>query len=262
MGVNEATSGVIASSRSDAILPAMNLIGDLERLFATSLYPLRVPIAIGLALALIVIVVVARRRGWFEAARRHPRRTVSVAVVALALGLPITWYLASPLFIRTELIEPLPAALAESAPPTTASPDSNVPASGAPGSSAPSAPSPTPTPEPSIFAPLTHARGAFHGADDFHFGEGTASIIETAPGRFTLRFEDFSVRNGPDLYVYLSPDPDGYADGALELGTLKATDGAFGYELPSGTDPEDFASAVIWCKQFAVQFAVAPLEAV
>ena len=35
------------------------------------------------------------------------------------------------------------------------------------------------------------------------------------PGSTRLRLEDFSVRNGPDLFVYLSPDPDGYADGAL-----------------------------------------------
>jgi hypothetical protein len=103
--------------------------------------------------------------------------------------------------------------------------------------------------------------GTFRGTDEFHFGEGTASIIETAPGRYTLRFEAFSVRNGPDLFVYLSPDAEGYADGALELGTLKATDGAFGYELPEGVDPADFRSAVIWCKQFAVLFAVAPLAA-
>ena len=74
-------------------------------------------------------------------------------------------------------------------------------------------------------------------------------------------FDAFSVRNGPDLFVYLSPDRAGYADGALELGTLKATDGAFGYELPAGTDPGEFASAVVWCKQFAVLFAVAPFEA-
>jgi hypothetical protein len=103
--------------------------------------------------------------------------------------------------------------------------------------------------------------GTFRGADEFHFGEGTASIIEVEPGRFSLRFEDFSVRNGPDLFVYLSPDANGYADGALELGTLKATDGTFGYDLPPGSDPAAFASAVIWCKQFAVLFAVAALEA-
>ena len=103
------------------------------------------------------------------------------------------------------------------------------------------------------------ASGSFHGSDDFHFGRGTATIVETAPGRYRLRFADFSVRNGPDLYVYLSPSADGYADGSLELGKLKATDGAFGYDLPAGTDPADFASAVVWCKQFSHLFATASL---
>ena len=72
---------------------------------------------------------------------------------------------------------------------------------------------------------------------------------------------DFSVRNGPDLFVYLSPDADDYAEARSNSGKLKATDGAFGYELPAGTDPADFASAIIWCKQFSHLFAVAPLAA-
>ncbi len=216
----------------------MNLIGDLERFFATSLYPLRVPIAIAVGVAIAGLLVLARRRGWFAAARRHPRRTGSVVALALVVGLPLTWYLASPLFIRTTLIEPPIAAVADSSP-------------GVPGA----------TPPPTAFEPVLAASGTFHGADDFHFGEGTASIIETSPGRFTLRFEAFSVRNGPDLFVYLSPSAEGYADGVLELGALMATDGSFGYELPDGIDPTDFASAVIWCKQFAVLFAVAPFEA-
>ena len=84
---------------------------------------------------------------------------------------------------------------------------------------------------------------------------------DRARRRTRLRLADFSVRNGPDLFVYLSPDADDYDDGALELGRLKATDGAFGYDLPPGTDPADFASAIIWCKQFSHLFAVAPLAA-
>jgi len=214
----------------------MNLIGDLERLFATSIYPLRVPIAIAFGVGLVGLLILARRRGWFASARRHPGRTMALLAGVLAIGLPLGWYLASPLFIRTELIEPSPVGVTGA---TTAAPSASVSPSGA--------------------APLL--TGTFQGADDFHFGEGTASIIETAPGRYTLRFEAFSVRNGPDLYVYLSPDSGGYADGALELGTLKATDGAVGYELPAGVDPTDFESAVVWCKQFAVLFAVAPLAA-
>lgn len=239
----------------------VNLIGDLERLFATSLYPLRVPIAIGLVFVLAGLVVLGRRRGWFAAARRHPRRTTALVAVALVIGLPVGWYLASPLFIRTELIEPAPVGVTGSASlsPAAATPEP----SSAPGLAvAPSVePSAAPTPARTPFVATTIAAGSFSGADDFHFGEGTASIIETSPGRYTLRFEDFSVRNGPDLYVYLSPDADGYAEGSLEIGTLKATDGAFGYELPDGTDPADFESALIWCKQFAVLFAVAPLAA-
>ncbi len=237
----------------------MNVLGDIERVFATSLYPLRIPIAIGLAVALIGLLVTARRRGWFTAARRHPRRTAVLGALILVLGLPVAFYLGSPLFIRTELIEPAPVALAESTatpPPTAARPEATSSVSPAPAD-----PTSSLVPEPAPFVPTVLTAGQFKGADEFHFGKGTASIIETAPGKLTLRFEDFSVRNGPDLYVYLSPDASGYADGALELGTLKATDGAFGYELPEGADPSEFASAVIWCKQFAVQFAVAALDA-
>jgi hypothetical protein len=246
------------------MIPGMSLIGDLERLFATSLYPNRIPIAIGVAILLVGLAVLARRRRWIDAARRHPRRTGALATAALAVALPLAWYLASPLFIRTELVEPLPVAVIDERPSVPASPGvEGASPSGDPAAfpSAPAAgPSSTPAPSPTPFQPTVRARGTFHGADDFHFGEGTASILETAPGVFALRFDGFSVRNGPDLYVYLSPNADGYADGALELGTLKATDGAFGYMLPPDADPGDFASAVIWCRQFAVLFAVAPLE--
>jgi len=205
----------------------VNLIGDLERFLATNLYPNRVPIAIGFAVLLVVGLVVARRRGWFAAARRHPGRTGALVVLALAIGLPSGWYLGSPLFIRTSLDEPAPTAAA-----------------------------PTATPGPGLAAPRS---GTFTGADEFHFGIGTATLIETAPGAWTVRFEDFSVRNGPDLYVYVSPDPAGYDDAAIDLGRLKATDGNFNMDLPAGSDPAGAASVVIWCKQFAVQFAVAPL---
>jgi hypothetical protein len=236
----------------------MNVLGDIERVFATSLYPLRIPLALGLAVALIGLLMAARRRGWFAAARRHPRRTTLLGAVILAVGLPVAYYLASPIFIRTELIEPVPVAIAGSPATAIAAP----PEAANSASPAPADPILSLAAEPTPFVPTIHAAGPFKGADEFHFGEGTASIVESAPGRYTLRFEDFSVRNGPDLYVYLSPDAAGYTGGALELGTLKATDGSFGYELPDGSDPTDFASAVIWCKQFAVQFAVASLDAV
>jgi hypothetical protein len=97
------------------------------------------------------------------------------------------------------------------------------------------------------------------GADEFHFGSGTARLIETAPGSFTVRLEDFAVRNGPDLFVYLSPSADGYTDGAVELGSLKADRGNQNYEVPAGTDVAAARSVVIWCRQFSVLFAAAEL---
>jgi hypothetical protein len=236
---------VTEASSKGVRMPPMTWIGDLERLFATSLYPLRVPIAIGLVVALVVFVIVARRRGWFAAARRHPGRTIVLAAALLAVGLPTGWYLGSPLFIRTSLVEPAPSAVA--------APEGAI-SSGAPiATSAAFAPA---TAGPAV-AP--ERRGTFSGADDFHFGSGTARLIERAPGDWVVRFEDFSVRNGPDLHVVLSPDAKGYAEGAIDLGPLKATDGSFNTEIPARTDLAAVRSIVIWCKQFAVEFAVAPL---
>lgn len=192
------------------------LIGELERWFATSLYPNRVPIAIGLLVLGVVVLWIARRRRW-DVARRHPRGTIAALALLLIVGGPIGWYLASPLFIRTEL-----------------------------------------TSSPTTGGDVV-AAGEFRGADEFHFGSGRATLVATAGGDHVVRFTEFSVRNGPDLFVYVSPSPDGYADGAVELGALKATDGAFEYALPAGMDAASIQSVVVWCKAFAVQFAVAPL---
>ena len=230
---------------------------ELQRTFFDTLYTYRIELAVASLVAVGVLALVAWRRGWLAAARRHPGRTGILAVAVLLVGLPLGWYVASPLWIRTELVEPGPAVILDAA-------DSiPTPTPQALRSLTPSAqPAATAKPDATPFSARRLSAGSFHGTDDFHYGRGTATIIETAPGRYTLRLEDFSVRNGPDLFVYLSPVADDYTKDALELGRLKATDGSFGYELPAGTDPADFASAIVWCKQFSHLFAVAPLTAV
>jgi hypothetical protein len=235
-------------------------VHELQRTFFDALYTYRFESALLGMVAVGILAVVGWRRGWLAAARRHPGRTGALVVALSVVGLPLGWYVASPLWIRTELIEPGPEVILDAADSTPSPrPRSNA----RPPTASPSArPAHPPPAEPSSFAPRPFSSGSFRGTDDFHYGRGTATIIETAPGRFTLRLEDFSVRNGPDLFVYLSPVADDYAQGALELGRLKATDGAFGYELPQGVDPADFPSAIIWCKQFSHLFAVAPLTAV
>jgi hypothetical protein len=218
------------------------------------IYPNRIAIGITAGIALAVLAIVGWRRGWHHVARRHPRTSALGLITALAVGLPVGWYLGSPLIIRSELVEPPPVA------------DAGARISPGAGSAAPSASllpiaeSARPTAESTPAPSLTALRGRFVGADDFHFARGTARLVETSPGRYTLRMEDFSVRNGPDLFVYLSPNRDGYAKGALELGRLKATDGSFNYSIPSSADVGRIRSVVIWCKAFSVQFGAAELQ--
>ena len=90
-----------------------------------------------------------------------------------------------------------------------------------------------------------------------------ALLIEVDGKRY-LRFEDLEVDNGPDLKVYLSPEPasseeGSFDDGILSLGDLEGNVGDQNYELPPSVDPECYRSAVVWCERFGVGFAVAPL---
>lgn len=230
----------------------MELIGDLERAFASMIYPNRLLVAIIGAVILVGIVVLARRRRWDLVATRHPGRTLVTVLVAAAIIGPLGWYLGSPLILSTTIDEAPPVAAAS---PSPAAPSASLSA----GSGPTTEPSDSPEPSPSATATPIERTGSFAGADEFHFGEGTARLIETAPGTFTVRLEDFAVRNGPDLFVYLSSDADGYADGAIELGRLKADQGNQNYTVPAGTDLSNVESVVIWCKQFAVLFATAKL---
>jgi hypothetical protein len=231
----------------------MDTLEKLGRDFFTALYDFRIPVAVGSVVVLALLVAFAWRRGWFAAARRHPLRSGIALIIAVVVGAPMTWYLASPIWIRTSLVEAAPTVAPAAFASVSPAPSAPSAAPMAP----PSSQSPAATPAATPFAAVTVTSGEFEGTDEFHFGHGTASLIEVEPGRYNLRFDDFSVRNGPDLYVYLSTAADGYADDALELGRLKATDGSFGYGLPAGTDPSRFRSAIIWCKQFSHLFAVA-----
>jgi Electron transfer DM13 len=243
----------------------MEFGGVIERILAW-IYPNRLLVGAMSVGVVVVLGLAGYRLGWQHVARRHPRASIAGLVVALAIGGPIGWVLGSPLFIRTELVEAAPDAgggPVSSAPalisrsPAVAPSQGPASPGGASGGSASPAASVVPSKTP--FVARTVLRGRFTGADDFHYGSGVARIVETAPGEFVLRFEDFSVRNGPDLFVYLSREADGYGAGAIELGRLKATDGSFNYRIPAATDVAKLKSAVVWCKAFSVQFAHAPL---
>lgn len=149
-------------------------------------------------------------------------------VLAAGLGvlfLGVAWYLGSPLFIHTRLVEADQAGGQQT----------------------------------------VVAQGTFSDRDAVHRGSGQARIVRDAAGRVRLRFENFRVTNGPDLWVFLTPHPapdshDEVNRDALQIGKLKAAEGAFTYELPAGTDPSRYRAVVIYCVPFRVIFSVAPLR--
>ncbi|HXF82983.1 MAG TPA: DM13 domain-containing protein [bacterium] len=152
------------------------------------------------------------------------RRRWRIAVlVLLVVGVPIAWYLGSPLFLNRTVSE--------------------------------------------TFAPQEHAlaAGRFTAADSFHRGSGIARLVQTASGH-EVRFEEFRVTNGPDLYVYLAvhPQPRSRADvdqGFVTLGRLKGNIGPQSYALPAALDRSRYRSIVIYCRAFHVVFATAELAA-
>lgn len=232
----------------------MELIGDIERLVATNVYPNRYLLAtFGMAVA-IGLVMLARRWGWFGLARRHPVGTSTIALAVVVVLAPVTWYLASPLVISTSIVEAAPPRAAAAAAPSPAE------VGGGGSAPAPSRPAPAVLADPTAASLPVERRGSFAGADEFHFSSGSARLIPDDGGGWTLRLEDFAVRNGPDLFIYLSPKAKRYAKDALEVGRLKADRGAFNYRLPAGLDPSAYRSVVVWCKQFGVQFAHATLD--
>lgn len=236
--------------------------------------------------------------------RRLKFTVLGLAGILLLLGLPLAWYLGSPLFLNQTVDEAAPTGIVAAQPVSTAPAIAAAPAATAPatGGAAPAAapttgggatgavPAPAggaPTPGPATGAvptpagsapaagapaPAPAASGALGGrfvdADGSHKGEGRVMIITQADGRRILRFEDFKVTNGPDLYVYLSghPAPRSTAQlhgaGDFEIARLKGNVGNQNYELPADLDLSQFKSVVIYCKRFTTVFSTAELTGV
>lgn len=112
--------------------------------------------------------------------------------------------------------------------------------------------------------PKTLSKGTFHGVA--HDAKGNAEIIELTDGKKILRFTDFAVSNGPDVVVYLSSVDDANDSDAIKnsdyilISELKGNIGDQNYELSDDVDLSKYNSAVIWCRRFGVNFAVAPLS--
>src|SRR5919106_2046434 len=100
--------------------------------------------------------------------------------------------------------------------------------------------------------------GSFIGVGDgIHDAQGIVKVIPVESGGNVLRLEDLVVTNRPDLYVYLSTDKS--ASDFVNLGRLKANIGSQNYPIPAGTDMTKYDTVLIWCKAFSVLFGSADL---
>ncbi|MDX2048913.1 MAG: DM13 domain-containing protein [Chitinophagaceae bacterium] len=77
-------------------------------------------------------------------------------------------------------------------------------------------------------------------------------------GNKTVRLENFSTTNGPDLKVYLSKDIN--ASAFINAGNLRSTIGNQNYSLSGMPDFSQYRYVLIWCQQFGVLFGSAQVQ--
>jgi hypothetical protein len=155
-------------------------------------------------------------------ARRRPAVLSAGALGVLVLAV-IAWFLISPLFIRTSLIE-VPAA------------SSGVPV--ARGS-------------------FNEIDVVHKGRGDAVLSRAADGRLVVSLERFSVtNGPDLHVF----LSRHASPTGDAEVKDGVLLGKLKASDGAFAYETDVPLDPAEFKSVVIHCVAFRTTFSVATLR--
>ena len=118
---------------------------------------------------------------------------------------------------------------------------------------------------PEMEMPIIVARGEFTALDALHWARGEVTLYRS--GReMILRFENFTARNGPNLYVLLSvhPEPRTAAEvnqgaGAIEVGPLQGSEGDQTYIVPETIDAGVYNSVVIFSRAFETVFSTATL---
>lgn len=104
------------------------------------------------------------------------------------------------------------------------------------------------------------ASGSFVTAE--HETTGTARVVSEDGTSYVVFDEQFQTDPGPDLFILLhrSQTPQSYEESEfVNLGELQQTRGTQRYEIPGDVNPQDYASVVVWCRQFNVTFGYAPL---
>ncbi len=102
--------------------------------------------------------------------------------------------------------------------------------------------------------PVQIASGQF--TNQAHDTSGLATLIEQPNGDRVVTLTRFKTDPGPDVRVYLVPDPAGDIKDAVDLGKLKGNKGDQQYDVPADAEA---GAVVIWCRAFTVAFGTATL---
>lgn len=120
---------------------------------------------------------------------------------------------------------------------------------------------------PSMSGPVIVGRGAFTQVDEVRWASGNVVIYEQADGSKVVRFEDFTVVNGPELRVMLTAkssealtqDPSlGITD--IDLGPLHGNIGSQNYLLPPEINIRSYSRVAIVSSALNIVYSIAPLQ--
>jgi hypothetical protein len=106
---------------------------------------------------------------------------------------------------------------------------------------------------PELVGSVIVAVGAFGEIDPIRSAAGDVTVYQDANGAWLLRFENFSVINGPDLHVLLSLTPNPRTPEAvraggldLDLGALKGVTGNQHYPISADEELRQYRSVVLF----------------
>jgi hypothetical protein len=204
---------------------------------------------------------------------------IIISIIVAAIGIPIGIYTISPLFINTEINEPLPPLSSESAlvfekfmamtedekinaAKNITVEEKNMIMKMVAKQNTTINENMTTTMDISQNTAEENKNllvGDFMGVNDgIHNAEGYVKILTLLDGSQILRLEDFRSTNGPDVHLYLSTDKQ--ASNFIDLGRLKANNGDQNYQIPIDTDFNKYKYVLIWCQPFSVLFGSAQLS--
>lgn len=94
----------------------------------------------------------------------------------------------------------------------------------------------------------------FSGYD--HGLSGKALLIEDSTGNKILRFEQFNMTQGPDVYVYMSRNSTYSAGNVIQIQKLTVgyTNSSINFDIDDAIDHSDYKYVIVYCYQYSSLF--------